>query len=115
MTTATKTKTIEYAVTLNYCATEWVDADGEDSTDYECQPTASRTVVVELPSDATPFDVYCVADAEINDDDILFELSEEGGAGLDGDGFSIAFNSKEYSIGYDSIKPTASWSEYHVS
>ena len=115
MTTAIATRTIEYTVSLNYCATEWVDAEGEDSTDYDCQPTASRTVVVELPSNATPFDVYCVADADVNEDDILFELSEEGGAGMDGDGFTIAFDNKEYRIGYDSIRPTSSWSEFHVS
>lgn len=115
MTTLAPVKTTEYTVTLGYCATEWVDAEGEDSSDYDCQPLATRTVVVELPSNASPFDIYCEADALINDDDVAFELSEGGGSGLDGDGIIIAFDGKEFRNSYDAISATTTWSEFSVN
>ena len=109
----TLTATTEYTVTLGYCATEWLDPEGNPSSNYDYQPLATRTVVVELPSNSTPFDIYCKADESINDDDVAFELSELGGTGLDGDGTTIAFDGKEYRNSYDSISPNTSWSEFN--
>jgi hypothetical protein len=118
MTTATpiKTNTI-YTVCLGFCACDgWEDDTNEDgSTNYDNQPTTSRTVTVVLPSGATPFDVYCRADGLIDLTEVEGELSAEGGMGVDGDGCSITFDGREYTVPYDSILSTTSWDEFEMS
>lgn len=114
MTTLAPT-TVKYLVTLRYCAEDWTDSTLDDgSTNYDTQPLTERSVVVYLPSDASPWDIYSTADEMIDDSDVLAELSAEGGTGYDGDGLSIQREdiNIEFDISYDTIQPDTSWDKF---
>lgn len=115
MTTLAPT-TVKYFVTLRYCAEDWANSENEDgSTNYDTQPLTERSVVVYLPSDASPWDIYSTADELIDDDDVLAELNAAGGYGYDGDGLSIQREdiNTEFAVSYNSISPNTSWSEFY--
>lgn len=113
MTTLTATKTTEYTVTLGYAPTEWEDDVCPDGNpNYETQPSACRTVVVTLPTGSSPLDIYCAADALIDDDAVRAELKEQGAYGLDGDGTCISFDGNEYQNSYTGLSSDTSWEEF---
>lgn len=110
-------KTTTYVITMGYCAESWEDETLEDgSVNYDTQPTTCRTVEVTLPSDATPYGVYEAADAKIDDAEVLSELQDIGGTGIEGDGFEILNRETNttYSISYDSIEPQHTWDQFHA-
>ena len=115
MTTLAPTA-IKYLVTLRYCAEDWANSENEDgSTNYDTQPLTERSVVVYLPTNASPWDIYSAADELIDVSDVLAELAAEGGTGYDGDGFSIQREdiNTEFVIPYDTIKPNTSWDDFY--
>ena len=118
MTTTLKTKQLTtFTVTMGFAPEEWKDEVAEDgSINYDTQPLASRTVQVELPSTAAPWEVYEAADELVDDESIRQEFREQGAYGLDGDGFSI-YNSTTgltYDISYDSIDQDVTWDKFFV-
>ena len=116
-TTIESLTTTTYVVTMGYCAESWENETLEDgSTDYDSQPCTTRTVEVELPTDATPFDVYGEADSRVDLDGVTAELEREGGVGVEGDGFETLNRATNtvYSISYDSISPDHTWEKFHA-
>lgn len=116
-TTIEPLTTTTYVVTMGFCAKSWEDETLENgSINYDTQPTTCRTVEVRLPSNATPYGVYEAADSKIDDAEVLSELQDMGGTGIEGDGFEILNRETNttYSIGYDSIQPQHTWDQFHA-
>ena len=117
-TTLDKTQLTTFVVTMGYAPEGWEDDTNEDgSTNYDTQPLATRTVEVELPTTATPWEVYEAADELVDDESIRQQFRDQGAFGLDGDGFSIynCSNDLTYQISYDSIHHLDTWDKFFVS
>ncbi len=116
-TTIESLTTTTYVVTMGFCSESWEDETLEDgSINYDTQPSTCRTVEVTLPIDATPMGVYEAADAKVDDAEVLAELREMGGSGIEGDGFEILNKATNtiYSISYDSISREHTWDQFHA-
>ena len=110
MTNTIAPTTTEYKVTFHWTASDWDNSTNENGEyDYDNQPNETTECSVTLPTDATPWDVYCAADEVIGDapntDDSVY--------GWDGDGMCVEFNGKVLNISGDTIKHTTTWSDFH--
>ena len=117
METLQKTTTTEYIVNMRYCAENWNGMETEDGEiNFEAQPLTEVEVTVELPSDATPWEVYWEADKLVDLIEVEKELNEEGGYGAEGDGMLIENQSTgiTYVISYDSVRSNTSWDEFYT-
>ena len=117
-TTLDKTQLATFTVTMGYAPEGWENDTAEDgSINYDTQPLASRTVTVELPADAAPWEVYEAADELVDAERILQEFRDQDAYGLEGDGFSIhnSFTDLTYQISYDTIHHLDSWDKFFVS
>ncbi len=116
-TTIELLKTTTYVVTMGFCAESWENETLENGEiNYDTQPTTCRTVEVRLPINASPMGVYEAADAKVDDNEVLAELREMGGSGIEGDGFEILNKATNtvYSISYDCIAPEHTWDQFHA-
>ena len=102
--TIAATKTTEYTVTFHWAAECFFDNDPEGDT--PC--TSSDPVTVTLPSDASPWDVYSEADALDEGPEETEDVSS-----WDGDGMTIDFDGKSYSLSGYQIKPETMWSDFY--
>ena len=109
--------TTTYTITLGFCAETWDDDTTETGdVNYDTQPMAVRTVEATLASDATPFEIYCSADALIDLAEVQAELEADGGSGIAGDGICILnrTTNTEYSCNYDCVQPSTGWDKFHA-
>ena len=107
MTNTIAPTTTEYKVTFNWAASDWEDSTNEDGEyDYENQPSETTECTVTLPTDSTPWDVYCATAGDApNTDDSVY--------GWDGDGMCVGFNGKFLSISSGKLKHTTTWADFH--
>ena len=102
--TITATKTTEYTVTFH-----WAAESGDWEETGESAPTSSSDpVTVTLPSDATPWDVYGVADALAEGPDKQDDVDS-----WDADGMTISFDGKYLSLSGYQIRPKTTWSDFY--
>ena len=102
--TITDTVTTDYVVTFYWVAEDWINSDSDD----ESPMSSSEPVTVSLPSDATPWEVYCKADAldqgPEKDPDVY---------SWDPDGFNVEFNGKSLSLSGEQINSDTQWSDLY--
>ena len=112
--TNTIATTTTYKVTFNWTASDWKDSTNADGEyDYENQPNDSTCITVTLPSDASPWDVYCEAEAKAIDNKCYFPEDDEDVYGWDDDGMFVEFNGKILGISGCLLKHTTTWSNFH--
>ena len=103
--TITSTKTTDYTVTFHWVAEAWTYDSDENG---EAPMTSSDPVTVTLPTGSTPWEVYGEADAIDQGPEETADVSS-----WDGDGMTIDFDGKSYSLSGELIKPETQWSDFY--
>ena len=106
--TTTIDKTTEYQVTFHWTASDWDNSTDENGEyDYANQPNEVTQCTVTLPTDATPWDVYCAADKIIGDK----PDTADGIYGWDGDGITVEYANTSRFLSGEKINQATKWTD----